>query len=65
MNERDILIVNNTGVDTSMFDSVFHKAALTGKLPEELADLFTLEILDGEFTINGQTFLRRGILNFA
>jgi hypothetical protein len=65
MNPADILIVNNTNVDLTWCDSALVKAAHAGELPEELADLFTLEITDGEFTWCGQTFKRRAVLNFV
>lgn len=37
------MIVNNTGVDISMFISEFVEALKTGKLAEELSDIFSID----------------------
>lgn len=54
-----IMLVNNTGADVEMFKSaIFDAIKNDSPLPEEIADLFTLEII----YVNGQ---KRGILEFA
>jgi hypothetical protein len=59
MNTANTVLVNNTCADVSKFDSIFIACVTENKsLPEELADLFTLEVI----TVNGSA---RGILNFA
>ena len=55
----NIVLVNNTGCNITMFDAEIINAVKTGGgLPEELADIFTLTII----TVNGNV---RGILNAA
>ena len=40
-------VVNNSFCDIRPFDDVFANAAITGVLPEELADLFSITLLKG------------------
>lgn len=44
---ENIHYVNNTGSDIRMVDALFAEAYKTGVLPEDIADLFTIEILKG------------------
>lgn len=54
-----IMLVNNTGADIRIVEPAILEAIATGTaLPDDLSDLFTLEVI----TIAGQV---RGILNFA
>lgn len=56
---KNVILVNNTGCNIKDFDSVLINCVKNNKpLPEELADLFTLEVItvDNEY---------RGILNAA
>ena len=53
------LLVNNTGCDLQNFEPIVQACIRTGDtLPDELADLFTLDVR----TVNGQV---RGFLNLA
>jgi hypothetical protein len=55
----NVILVNNTGADLSKFENEFISAVRNGgNLPEELADLFTLNIITVEDGL-------RGILDFA
>ena len=54
-------LVNNTNVDTRVFSDVLSKAVDDGFLPDELEDIFHLEILEG-FNADGSN---RGILTMA
>lgn len=47
MSDRNIHIVNKTGQDLRMFDPVLKEAYRTGKLPEDYADIFSIDFLDG------------------
>ena len=44
---KNIHYVNNTGSDIRMVEPFLAEAYATGLLPEEIADLFTIEILKG------------------
>ena len=56
---ENIIYVNNTGKDVSMFHSVFVDCVKNAKaLPEDLADVFSLKIVN----VNGAD---RGIVEFA
>ena len=60
-NGNNIMLVNNTGLDLTGlgFDKVIIEVIRErAELPEEIADLFVLEIIE----VDGQT---RGILNMA
>jgi hypothetical protein len=58
-NYSTVILVNNTCADISNFTNIFINAIITNSdLPEEIADLFSLEIINVEDGI-------RGILNFA
>lgn len=54
----NIKLVNNTGSDIRMFDAELLQAVETGVLPEELQDVFILQVIE----VEGE---KRGILNFA
>ena len=59
MKTSNIILVNNTNSDISAFDKIFINAIKTNSpLPDEIADLFDLKIIDAEDGV-------RGILNFA
>ena len=47
MATKNVHYVNNTGSDIRMLDAMFAEAYKTGTLPEEYADLFSIEILKG------------------
>ena len=54
-----IALVNNTNADTSDFRTIFGSSIINGTaLPEEIADLFDLKVIEVEDGL-------RGILNFA
>lgn len=54
-----IALVNNTNADTSDFRTIFVSSIINGTaLPEEIADLFDLKVIEVEDGL-------RGILNFA
>jgi hypothetical protein len=53
-----MMLVNNTNADIRAFSKELMKAVECGKLPEELQDVFVLEIVE----VNGE---RRGILRYA
>lgn len=44
---QNIHYVNNTGSDIRMVEPFLSEAYATGVLPEEIADLFSIEILKG------------------
>ena len=55
----NVILVNNSGSDIRDFEVVIINAIKSGEgLPEELADLFTLDVIEA----NGKA---RGILNAA
>ena len=54
-----IALVNNTNADTSDFRAIFVSCIVNGTaLPEEIADLFDLKVIEVEDGL-------RGILDFA
>jgi hypothetical protein len=54
-----VALVNNTNADTSEFRGIFITAIINGSpLPEEIADLFNLRVIEVEDGL-------RGILDFA
>jgi hypothetical protein len=54
-----VALVNNTNADTSEFSAIFVSSIINGTaLPEEIADLFDLKVIEVEDGL-------RGILNFA
>jgi hypothetical protein len=54
-----VALVNNTNADTSEFSSLFIASIVNGTpLPEEIADLFHLKVIEVEDGL-------RGILDFA
>lgn len=56
---KHVIFANNTNADIRDFDNIIIDCVKNNKsLPEELADLFTLDIIE----VDG---LPRGILNFA
>jgi hypothetical protein len=56
---KKVILVNNTRSDIRDFDTVFIECVRNNKpLPEELADLFTLEVVE----IDGE---RRGTIRAA
>ena len=61
MGTGSIKLVNNTGANIEMFDSVLLAAVSANRLPEELKDIFVLTILSG-FNEDGSD---RGILTMA
>lgn len=54
-----VALVNNTNADTSEFSGIFITSIINGTaLPEEIADLFDLKVIEVEDGL-------RGILNFT
>jgi hypothetical protein len=53
---KNYRVVNNSLCDIRPFDHVFANAAITGVLPEELADLFKITLLKG-FNADGSNRL--------
>jgi len=58
---QNVRYVNNTGSDIRMIEPFLAEAYETGALPEDIADLFTIEILKG-FNTDGTD---RMIINAA
>ena len=53
---KNYRVVNNSFCDIRTFDHFFANAAITGVLPEELADLFKITLLKG-FNADGSNRL--------
>jgi len=66
MKSTDILLVNCTSADLDMFETAIRNAVIAGtSLPEEIADIFSLQVVDVPWTTRESSGTHKAIVGWA